>query len=95
LHITEFQKSDFALGEKNRIIGERWTGMDSDSKEEYNESAKSYPTSITSDPKAVWKETQRLFVNLEDNVCCMIISLLYAYVYSGTQYSCASKSDKF
>jgi len=63
--------------------------MDSDSKEEYNESAKIYPTS------EVWKEMQRLFVNLEDNVCCMIISMLYAYVYSGTQYSCASKSGKF
>ena len=80
MHITEFQKSEFTLGEKNRIIGERWTGMDSDSKEEYNESAKGYPTSITSDPKEVWKEMQRLFVNLEDNVCCMIISMLMLFL---------------
>jgi len=49
------------LGDKNRprVIGERWTGMDSDAKEEYKTLAKNYPSSITSHPKAAWKETKR------------------------------------
>ena len=56
------------LGERNQMIGQKWSALDSEKKEHYKEIAKKLPHEQLQ-PQATWKETSRLIANFEENVC--------------------------
>ena len=74
--VTEFKAVD-NLGEKNRMIGQRWGGLNKEDKERYKSMAKDVPHPDTLEPGTTWKETSRIISNFEANVCkytCVHIS---------------------
>lgn len=67
LYVTEFKALD-NLGEKNRMIGERWCDLNAEEKERYKSMAKDVPHPDTLEPGTTWKETSRIITNFEANV---------------------------
>ena len=67
--VTEFKAVD-NLGEKNRMIGQRWGGLTSKKiRKDYKSMAKDVPHPDTLEPGTTWKETSRIISNFEANVC--------------------------
>lgn len=72
---TEFKTVDY-LGEKNQMIGERWGGLNEETKERYKNIAKDLPHPDTLEPGTTWKEISRIITNFEANVC------KYVYIHT-------------
>ena len=67
LYVTEFKALD-NLGEKNRMIGEKWYDLNAEEKERYKSMAKDVSHPDTLEPGTTWKETSRIITNFEANV---------------------------